>query len=125
MKRKPRSSNEGIFAGGMGFDCAYQGIMLAGVTLVSYFVGHYLESGRWEVVDSLDGMTMAFITLAMAEIFHSFNMRTQHASIFSVQGHNVYLYGSMVFSWYSAPVSFICRLSPICSNSSISPLKNT
>ena len=35
----------------------------------------------------------------MAEIFHSFNMRTQHASIFSVQGHNVYLYGSMVFSW--------------------------
>ena len=99
MKRKPRSSNEGIFAGGMGFDCAYQGIMLAGVTLVSYFVGHYLESGRWEVVDSLDGMTMAFITLAMAEIFHSFNMRTQHASIFSVQGHNVYLYGSMVFSW--------------------------
>ena len=24
MKRKPRSSNEGIFAGGMGFDCAYQ-----------------------------------------------------------------------------------------------------
>ena len=99
MKRKPRSSNEGIFAGGMGFDCAYQGIMLAGVTLVSYFVGHYLESGRWEVVDSLDGMTMAFITLAMAEIFHSFNMRTQHASIFSVQGHNVYLYGSMIFSW--------------------------
>jgi len=99
MKRKPRSSNEGIFAGGMGFDCAYQGIMLAGVTLVSYFVGHYLESGRWEIVDSLDGMTMAFITLAMAEIFHSFNMRTQHASIFSVQGHNVYLYGSMVFSW--------------------------
>ena len=95
MKRKPRSSNEGIFAGGMGFDCAYQGIMLAGVTLVSYFVGHYLESGRWEIVDSLDGMTMAFITLAMAEIFHSFNMRTQHASIFSVQGHNVYLYGSM------------------------------
>ena len=99
MKRKPRSSNEGIFAGGMGFDCAYQGIMLAGVTLVSYFVGHYLESGRWEIVDSLDGMTMAFITLAMAEIFHSFNMRTQHASIFSVQGHNVYLYGSMIFSW--------------------------
>ena len=99
MKRKPRSSNEGIFAGGMGFDCAYQGVMLAGVTLVSYFVGHYLESGRWEAVDSLDGMTMAFITLAMAEIFHSFNMRTQHASIFSVQGHNVYLYGSMVFSW--------------------------
>ena len=94
MKRKPRSSNEG-----MGFDCAYQGIMLAGVTLVSYFVGHYLESGRWEIVDSLDGMTMAFITLAMAEIFHSFNMRTQHASIFSVQGHNVYLYGSMIFSW--------------------------
>lgn len=98
MERKPRSSDEGIFAGGMGFDCAYQGVMLAGVTLVSYFVGHYVESGRWEVVDSLDGMTMAFITLAMAEIFHSFNMRSQHMSIFSAQGHNPYLYGSMIFS---------------------------
>ena len=98
MDRKPRSSDEGIFAGGMGFDCAYQGVMLAGVTLVSYFVGHYVESGRWEVVDSLDGMTMAFITLAMAEIFHSFNMRSQHMSIFSAQGHNPYLYGSMIFS---------------------------
>ena len=78
MERKPRSSDEGIFAGGMGFDCAYQGVMLAGVTLVSYFVGHYVESGRWEVVDSLDGMTMAFITLAMPVISDMFKF--QHIS---------------------------------------------
>ena len=98
MKRKPRSSDEGIFAGGMGFDSMYQGIMISLVTVIAYFVGHYLESGVWEMTDSPDGMTMAFLTLAMAEIFHAFNMRSQHASIFSIKNHNGYLYASMIFS---------------------------
>ena len=33
------------------------------------------------------GMTMAFLTMSMAEIFHSFNMRSQRKSIFTL-GHN-------------------------------------
>lgn len=98
MQRKPRSSDEGIFAGGMGFDAVYQGVMISAVTVVAYFVGHFVESGRWEAVDSADGMTMAFLTMAMAEIFHAFNMRSQHHSIFSLTTHNGYLYASMLFS---------------------------
>ena len=38
---------------------------------------------------------MAFITMSMAEIFHAFNMRSQHGSIFHMNGHNWYLYGAM------------------------------
>jgi len=55
----------------------YQGVMVTVLTLGAYFIGHYMESGVWEITNSADGMTMAFLTMSMAEIFHSFNMRSQ------------------------------------------------
>lgn len=72
MKRKPRSSKESIFAGGVSVDIIWQGFMIAIITIIAYVVGHYMESGIWEFVNSPDGMTMAFLTMSMAEIFHSF-----------------------------------------------------
>ena len=45
-----------------------------------------------------DGMTMAFLTLSMAEIFHSFNMRSLHKSVFGMQGQNGFLWASMALS---------------------------
>lgn len=98
MKRQPRKSKDGIFSGGLGFDVAYQGVLVSVVTLAAYFIGHYIESGRWEIVNSPDGMTMAFLTMSMAEIFHSFNMRSQRGSIFRMKAHNLYLYGAMILS---------------------------
>ena len=97
MTRKPRKSNEGIFAGGMGFNIAYQGIMISVITLAAYFIGHFMESGRWEIAQSPDGMTMAFLAMSMAEIFHSYNLRS-HGSIFKLKTHNMILWGSMVVS---------------------------
>lgn len=98
MKRPPRGSNEGIFAGGMGVNIALQGIMVTVITLLAYFIGHYMESGVWEIVNSADGMTMAFLTLSMAEIFHSFNMRSLDKSIFNIKGQNKYLLLAMLAS---------------------------
>ncbi|MCR2032547.1 calcium-translocating P-type ATPase, PMCA-type [Anaerofustis stercorihominis] len=98
MKRPPRDSNEGIFAGGMGVNIALQGIMVTVITLLAYFIGHYMESGVWEIVNSADGMTMAFLTLSMAEIFHSFNMRSLDKSIFNIKGQNKYLLLAMLAS---------------------------
>jgi len=88
MRRSPRSAKAGIFSGGMGVDIAYQGIMVAALTLLSYFVGHFLESGVWEIAESPHGMTMAFLTMSMAEIFHSMNMRSQRGSIFFLPTQN-------------------------------------
>ena len=98
MRRKPRSASAGIFAGGMGIDIAYQGLLVSALTLASYFIGHFIESGVWEIADSPDGMTMAFLTMSMAEIFHSFNMRSQRGSIFKLPGHNIMLIGAAVGS---------------------------
>ncbi len=98
MKRKPRDAKEGIFAGGMIWDIVFQGVLVSIMTLAAYFIGHYMESGKWEIVNSPDGMTMAFLTLSMTEIFHSFNMRSRRQSIFRLKTHNVFLWGAMIVS---------------------------
>ena len=98
MERAPRSRKESIFADGLGFDIAFQGLIIAGMTVFSYFAGHRLESGTWAIAESPAGMTMAFLTLSMIEIFHSFNMRSRTASLFSLKKQNLWLWGTLAFS---------------------------
>ena len=101
MKRPPRKTTDGIFAGGVGGDIAYQGLLIALLTIVAYLVGHFVEAGRWEIVNSPDGMTMAFLTMSLCEIFHSLNMRSQRGSIFAMAArgsHNKYLALSTIAS---------------------------
>lgn len=98
MKRAPRDAKDGIFAGGMAADVAFQGIIVTLITMAAYFVGHFMESGCWEIVNSPDGMTMAFLTLSMTEIFHSFNMRSRRGSIFRIPHQNKFLWGAMALS---------------------------
>lgn len=97
MKRAPRSSKDGIFANGMGIDIAWQGIMVTVVTLAAYFCGMHMAAGTQDLIHQ-NGMTMAFLTLSMAEIFHSFNMRSRRESIFKMKNHNKFLYGAMIIS---------------------------
>lgn len=99
MQRAPRKTTDGIFTGGVGFNVAVQGVVVTIITMLSYFIGHYIESGVWEATNSADGMTMAFLTLSMTEIFHSFNMRSLHKSIFSMSTRNKWLWLSMIASW--------------------------
>jgi len=91
MRRKPRDAKAGIFAGGMGIDILYQGLLVSVLTLVSFFIGHWLADGSVNFADSAHGTTMAFLTMSMAEIFHSFNMRSQRGSIFRLKSRNVVL----------------------------------
>lgn len=113
MKRQPRDAKAGVFAGGMGVDIAYQGLLVSILTLASYFVGHFIESGVWEIADSPDGTTMAFITMSMAEIFHSFNMRSQRGSLFTLKSMNKTLnwaaLGSLVATTLVCEVPFLAN----------------
>lgn len=99
MNRPPRNAKDGIFAGGMGFHVVFQGVAVMVITMASYFVGHYMESGVWEIANSEDGMTIAFLTLSMTEIFHSFNMRSLNRSVFSLKKQNKFLWGAMLLSF--------------------------
>ena len=98
MQRPPRNRRESIFADGLGFDIAFQGLIIAAVTVFSYFAGVRLESGIWDITESPAGMTMAFLTLSMIEIFHSFNMRSRIRSLFSIRKQNKWLWGTLAFS---------------------------
>ena len=113
MRRQPRDAKAGVFAGGMGADIAYQGIVVSLLTLASYFVGHYIESGVWEIANSADGTTMAFLTMSMAEICHSFNMRSQRGSLFTMGSMNKALnwaaLGSLAATTLVCEVPFLAR----------------
>lgn len=108
MQRKPRETGEGIFAGGMGFDIVYQGILVSALVLISYFVGSFIENGVWSITDSAHGVTMAFLTMSMAEIFHSFNMRSQRNSIFKLGHQNKALIGAAVLSLLAT--TLVCEI---------------
>ena len=99
MKRQPRNAREGVFAGGMEKDILYQGAFTTILVLMAYFVGEYIETGSWHIVASNDGITMAFLTMSMCEIFHSFNMRSRRGSIFTLSKQNKWLWGSCILAF--------------------------
>ncbi|MBE6581390.1 MAG: cation-translocating P-type ATPase [Ruminococcaceae bacterium] len=106
MKRAPRDSKEGIFAGGLGLAVAYQGVLVTVITIVSYLIGRFvladmhhataIAAGTYSA--EMLGTTMAFLTLSMCEIFHSFNMRSLKGSIFAMKGQNLWLWGAGILS---------------------------
>ena len=111
MKRKPRDAKAGVFSGGMGFDVVYQGFLVAALVLFSFFVGYRMEMGRWGMGESSHGVTMAFLTMSMAEIFHSFNMRSQRKSLFAIKKQNKLLWiaavGSLLLTTVVCEVPFL------------------
>ena len=98
MSRKPRDSKDGIFAGGLGLDLLYQGILVSLITLSAYLIGHKIQFGIWGTNPSSHGVTMSFLAMSMAEIFHSMNMRSQRGSIFKMNTHNFFLWGAMIIA---------------------------
>ena len=101
MMRKPRKSKEGIFADGMGFAIAYQGLLVTLITLASYFIGSEILIGSHPAgtTPAALGTSMAFLTLSMAEIFHAFNMRSLKGSIFTMKQQNWWLIGAGILSF--------------------------
>jgi len=116
MQRAPRDAKDSIFAGGMIWDILYQGVLITVLTIVSYIVGHSMEIGHFEIPQGIspDGMTMAFLTMNMCEIFHSFNMRSTRKSIFTLDSQNKVLwlamFGSLALVTIVLEVPFIADM---------------
>ena len=89
MNQKPRNSRKSIFADGLWSKIILEGIMLGMLTLVAFSVGNNLYG--LEV-----GRTMAFVAMAMLELVHSFNVKSEK-SIFKVGIlENKYLIGAFI-----------------------------
>lgn len=76
MNTPPRRSDEGVFSGGVGLSVAYQGIYLAAMTLIAYFIGKAVSP---DVANS-----MAFCTLTISQMLHALNVRSLSGSLFKL-----------------------------------------
>ena len=72
MLQKPRPKTEGFFANNLALHIVLEGICIGLLTLTSYIIGETVI-GSHEV-----GTTMAFVTLAITQLFHSFNVKSEH-----------------------------------------------
>ena len=126
MNRPPRNSKDGIFSGGLGFDVIYQGVLVTVITLVAYLIGASFEfQGDWfnalrAAGESGHGMTMAFLAMSMCEIFHSFNLRSQRKSVFSLKGQNKVLWAAMLGSLLLTTV--VIEVGPIAKAFGFTPI---
>lgn len=121
MKRKPRNSNEGVFSDGAGSSMIIHGVIMASIVLISFFIGQYIELAHYGVFESVDGMTMAFLTANLVEMFYAICMRTQKGSIFKMKTRNKWLLGSFMLSLiFTAGVIYIPALSNLFGLATIS-----
>ncbi|GAA0856258.1 cation-translocating P-type ATPase [Clostridium nitritogenes] len=91
MKHKPIKSNS-LFEKGLVFRVILHGIYITIATIFAYQVG--IRTDSYEV-----GMTMAFLVLAISQLFHALNQRSNTDSVFTKgNGHNSYLFFAMIIS---------------------------
>ena len=85
MKRKARK-DKNIFSKGMTFRVIYQGIMVGVLTLLAFCIGcrfDFASLANPEV--AMTAQTMAFAVLAMSELVHAYNVRSNKESIFKLK----------------------------------------
>jgi len=81
MNRPPRKSGDSLFAGHTGKNIIIQGLFQTILTMASFCIGSYVLSDG--IANHGVAMTMAFLTLAGIQLFHAYNSRSEHHSLFS------------------------------------------
>ena len=105
MLQKPRPKNESFFANGLGITIAWQGVMIGLLALSAYMIGHFAEP------NTDLGHTMAFMTLATSQLFHAFNMKSEHSIFNRHLFKNKYLIASFIIGL--GLQLLICYIPPI------------
>ena len=126
MCRPPRNSKDGIFSGGLGFNVIYQGVLVTVITMIAYLIGSRMDPqiGSFAALRAAGqsgyGMTMAFLTMSMCEIFHSFNLRSQRKSVFTLKEHNKVLWAAMLGSLLLTTV--VIEVAPVANAFGFTPI---
>ena len=93
MKAAPRDPKQPLMTARFGWLIVWQGGLLAGCTLATFALGM-----RWygaQGVGLRHAETLAFMTLALAQVFHAFNARSRRQSVFSARlFSNVWLWAA-------------------------------
>ncbi|MEG1857469.1 MAG: cation-translocating P-type ATPase [Pseudoflavonifractor sp.] len=78
MEDPPRDAHASLFSGGFAFRLFWQGTMVGLLTLTAYFLGLYTFGS------AAAANTMAFATLTLSQLFHAYDVRSQHASLLRI-----------------------------------------
>lgn len=84
MERQPRGRKASFLSGGVASSIIYQGILEGLLTLGVYGVSIMFPVHSGYDAIHADALTMAYATLALIQLFHAFNVKSIHQSIFSV-----------------------------------------
>jgi len=81
MGLPPRRSNKSLFAGNMGKDILVQGIIQSALVMTSFILGYFVIGDANPEIAHRQASTMAFVSLCLIQLFHSFNLRSQRNSV--------------------------------------------
>ena len=122
MNRKPNKPGKGVFTKGMTWRVIYQGIMIGLLTLGAFMIGLATTT---EPIDGLTldeskievGQTMAFVTLALSELVHVFNVRNNKVSVFKtgIKGNSKLIWATLASTALMLVILFIPALRNIFS----------
>ena len=82
MEKPPRKAHEPLFTPAFTIRLLWQGALVGALTLLAYFVGEYVL-GDPTTADATAN-TMAFATLTFCQLFHAFDVRSEHQSLLSL-----------------------------------------
>ena len=90
MDRPPVNPKSSMFAGGLGLDILFQGLMIGGLALWAFFLG--IRTG-----DYTTGRTFAFAVLSLSQLVHAFNVRSRE-SLFKI---GFFSNGKMILAFFA------------------------
>lgn len=88
MQRKPRGSKSNFLSNGVGSSIIYQGILEGLITLGVYWLAIKFPVHTTSAQIHADALTMAYATLGVLQLFHAFNSKSIHGSIFTKETFN-------------------------------------
>lgn len=114
MDLKPRGKNESFFSNGLGLKIAIEGFIIGTCSLASYIIGHFIFKNE-EVAQ-----TMAFLTLSSTQLFHAYNVKSNHTIFRKESFKNKFMNFAFIvgfilqfFVIYCPYVNTIFNLSPL------------
>jgi Ca2+-transporting ATPase len=94
MKQKPRGRNSSFLSGGVGSAIIWQGLLEGALTLGVYWLAITFPVHSNATAMHADALTMAYITLGLIQLFHAFNVKSLHQSLFKIKP-----FGNKAFNW--------------------------
>lgn len=94
MRQKPRGRNSSFLSGGVGSAIIWQGLLEGALTLGVYWLAITFPVHTSSAAMHADALTMAYVTLGLIQLFHAFNVKSLHGSLFSV-----HVWNNKAFNW--------------------------